>query len=121
MSPLDHALATASPRLTPRPTPLASFLIHGAVVVLWVVLFARAFYLHGLLAWSTGIVYVIYDTVLLLFVAWQTLPLLKTPPRSSGLSDTAAPGPSLGVIVAAYNEAAVLPATLTASSTVRLQ
>jgi cellulose synthase/poly-beta-1,6-N-acetylglucosamine synthase-like glycosyltransferase len=109
MSALEQALAAASPRLNPRTTPVASYLIHGTVLVLWFLLFARAFYLPGLRAWSTGIVYIAYDTLLLVFVGWQTLPLLRHAPRSA-----AGPRPSLGVIVAAYNEAAVLPATLAA-------
>lgn len=52
---LDRALALASPRITPVRTPLISMLIHGGVMALWLVLFARAFFLHGLAAWSTGI------------------------------------------------------------------
>jgi len=109
MSSLEQALVAASPRLTPRVTPLASYLIHGTALVLWLLLFARAFYLPGLRAWSTGLVYIAYDTVLLLFVAWQTLPLLRR--RTTRPLGTR---PSLGVIVAAYNEAAVLPTTLAA-------
>ena len=48
---LEEALAQASPRLAPRPVTLASVLIHGGVVLLWLVLFARAFFLHGVVAW----------------------------------------------------------------------
>jgi cellulose synthase/poly-beta-1,6-N-acetylglucosamine synthase-like glycosyltransferase len=106
----DQAFADASPRYTPPPTPLASLLIHGGVLVLWVLLFARALGGHGLAAWSTGIAYVAYDTALLAFVAWQTLPLL----RSTTLSGPAMDRPSLGVIVAAHNEAGILPKTLAA-------
>jgi len=78
-------------------------------MTLWVLLFARAFVVDNVFAWSAGIVYVTYDTVLLLFVFWQTLAMLKPVP---------APAPferrSLGVIVAAHNEARVLPLTLAA-------
>ena len=109
MNSLERALALASPRLSPRPTPLPSILIHGTVLVLWVVLFARAFFLHGLLAWSAGIAYVAYDTVLLFFVGWKTLVLLRPAPQAT-LRTT----PTLGVIIAAHNEAGVLPITLTA-------
>nr|WP_185733423.1 hypothetical protein [Burkholderia sp. Bp8998] len=49
-------------------TPCASRLIHGGVTVLWLLLFARAFFLHGVVAWSRGIIYVVYDTLLLFFV-----------------------------------------------------
>ncbi len=107
----ELALRAASPRLTPPPTPLTSILIHGAIALLWVLLFARAFVLNGLLAWSVGVVYVSYDTALLAFVFWQTFGLAKTTakPRSAGAAPV-----TLGVIVAAHNEAAVLPLTLAA-------
>ena len=110
MQTLDQALRAASPRLTPGPTPWPSLLIHGGVALLWLALFARAFVVDGVFAWSTGLVYIGYDTVLLLFVFVQTLALLRPP---------AAPPPdaarvTLGVIIAAHNEAAVLPTTLAA-------
>ncbi|HEV3105944.1 MAG TPA: glycosyltransferase family 2 protein, partial [Trinickia sp.] len=98
----------ASPRVSPRGTPVASALIHGSVLMLWVVLFARAFLFRGVLAWSVGIAYVLYDTMLLAFVAFKSLPLLK--PAAQGPRNVQLP--TLGVVVAAYNEAAVLPVTL---------
>jgi cellulose synthase/poly-beta-1,6-N-acetylglucosamine synthase-like glycosyltransferase/protein-S-isoprenylcysteine O-methyltransferase Ste14 len=107
----ELALRAASPRLTPPPTPLTSILIHGAIALLWVLLFARAFVLNGLLAWSVGVVYVSYDAALLAFVFWQTFGLAKTTAKAR--SAGAAPV-TLGVIVAAHNEAAVLPLTLAA-------
>jgi cellulose synthase/poly-beta-1,6-N-acetylglucosamine synthase-like glycosyltransferase len=104
---LTAARLVASPRYRPPPTPLASMLIHGGVIALWVLLFARAFQAGGVLAWSVGIVYILYDTVLLGFVFVQTLPLLRPPP-----APLAARRPTLGVIVAAHNEAAMLPVTI---------
>ncbi|MGN6232955.1 MAG: glycosyltransferase family 2 protein [Trinickia sp.] len=105
---LSDAFVRASPRLSPRGTSLFAVLIHGGVVLLWIGLFARAFALRGLVAWAVGIAYVLYDTLLLAFVTFKTLPLLKSrreaPPQGAA--------PTLGVIVAAYNEAAVLPLTL---------
>ena len=99
--------ATISPRYTPPPTPLRSRLIHGGALLLWVLLFARAFGGDGLFAWSAGLTYIGYDTVLLVFVFWQTLALLRRikPPASSTL-------PAASVIVAAHDEERVLPATL---------
>ena len=76
---LEAALAQASPRIAPRPVTLASVLIHGGVVVLWLALFARAFFLHGVVAWSTGIAYVVYDTLLLMFVAAKSWTLVRPP------------------------------------------
>ncbi len=105
---LDQAFATTSPREVRTPTPIASLLIHGGVLVLWLVLFARALGGHGLSAWSTGVAYVAYDTALLAFVGWQTLPLLRAP----DLVPPSLTPPSLAVIVAAHNEAGILPQTL---------
>ena len=106
---LAAALLANSPRRAPPPTPLASLLIHGGVVLLWLVLFAGAFAFTGVLAWSTGLVYVTYDTLLLVFTFVQTRGLRRTP-APSPVSGTA----SVGVIVAAHNEAAVLPVTIAA-------
>jgi cellulose synthase/poly-beta-1,6-N-acetylglucosamine synthase-like glycosyltransferase len=110
---LEQALALASPRILPRPTTLMSTLIHFSVVVLWLLLFARAFFLQGVVAWSTGIAYVVYDTLLLAFVTWKTLPLMRpTPPLEPDFDARSLP--SMGVIVASHNEATVLPVTLAA-------
>ena len=108
---LDTALAAHSPRLAPPPTPWRAAAIHGAVALLWVVLLARALFLTGVFAWSAGIAYVGYDTVLLVFVFALTLDLAR--PRARAHAPGGHAG-SIGVIIAAYNEAAVLPATLQA-------
>ncbi len=102
---------TESPRTSPGRVPLASRAIHGGVLLLWIALFAAAFVLNGLWAWTSGLVYIAYDTLLLAFTFWRTLPLLASQPPA-----TAAPGvrPTVGVIVAAKDEALVLPATLDA-------
>ncbi len=108
---LEAALALASPRIAPRPFRLPSALIHGGVLALWMVLFARAFFLHGVVAWSTGIAYVVYDTLLLAFVGVKSWTLVKArKPLDRDLPEDALP--ALGVIVASHNEAAVLPNTL---------
>ncbi|MGF6607704.1 cellulose synthase/poly-beta-1,6-N-acetylglucosamine synthase-like glycosyltransferase [Paraburkholderia sp. WSM4175] len=110
---LEQALAVASPRILPRRATLLSTLIHSSVVVLWALLFARAFFLRGALAWSTGIAYVVYDTLLLAFVTWKSLPLTRrAAPLEAEHERRELPG--MGVIVASRNEAAVLPVTLAA-------
>lgn len=119
---LSRAFAAASPRLSPPPTPLRSWLIHGGVLLLWIGLFAMAFRHGGRMdmsggnvwSWSVGVAYVLYDTVLLLFVGWQTLAILRPPTALAAAAADAAPRRTLGVIVASHNEAAVLPVTLTA-------
>jgi cellulose synthase/poly-beta-1,6-N-acetylglucosamine synthase-like glycosyltransferase len=97
-----------SPRWTPPPTPWRSVAIHGAVMLVWVVLFANAFFARGISGWSVGIVYIAYDTVLLAFTVWQTWPLRRAVAPGAAVGQR----PTLGVIVAAYNEAAVLEATV---------
>jgi cellulose synthase/poly-beta-1,6-N-acetylglucosamine synthase-like glycosyltransferase len=122
--PLQSAFLAASPRLSPPRTPLRSWLIHGGVLVLWALLFAMAFKVGNVRAWSVGVAYVLYDTVLLLFVGWMTLPILRLRPLASSSSSSSSSSASpmeaglrrntLGVIVASHNEAAVLPVTLAA-------
>ncbi|WP_174301630.1 glycosyltransferase family 2 protein [Caulobacter sp. S45] len=107
---LAARLTAQSPRRTPPPTPWASTAIHGAVLVLWIALLGAPFGLHGVWVWSAGLVYVAYDTLLLVFTFWQTLPLLKTTPPSAAVSRRV----SVAVIVAAKDEALVLPVTLKA-------
>jgi len=109
MDTLTHALIACSPRHTPPPTPLRAYLIHGSIFCLWLLLFAAAFMLGGVYAWSVGIVYILYDTFLQGFVAWNMRSLLRAVPSMATDRST-----TLGVIVAAYNEAAALPVTLAA-------
>lgn len=107
---LDLALAHSSSRIAPPRTPWTSIAIHGLVFAVWGLLFARAFYLEGMLAWSVGMAYVGYDTLLLAFVAWQAR-ALRWPARHEVEHSVLKPR-SLAVIVAAHNEAAALPITL---------
>jgi len=108
MPPLEDALVLNSPRFLPRVTPFASLLVHGAVGVVWLLLFASAFSLGGIYAWSTGVAYILYDTLLLAFVGWQTWSLLRPPVAVAG--NTRAE--TLAVVVAAHNEAKVLAQTI---------
>jgi cellulose synthase/poly-beta-1,6-N-acetylglucosamine synthase-like glycosyltransferase len=107
---LQAAFAAASPRLTHRAVPAVSVAIYIAVVALWIGLFARAFRAYDIFAWSSGVIYIVYDTVLLVIVACLTWPVLKAA-RAKG-EHPAAERPTLGVLIAAYNEATVLPETL---------
>ena len=109
MSALDQARRRASPRLTPPPTPWRSVLIHGAVFALWLGLFANAFIATGLTGWAVGLVYIAYDTFLLAFTFWQTLPLRHPAPPPLA---AAGARQSVTIIIAAYNEAPALAATI---------
>ncbi len=106
---LRERLLQVSPRFNPPRTPARALLIHGAVMALWVALFARAFTVNNVYAWSAGLVYVLYDSALLAFVFWQTLALRH--PAALAVSSTPC---TLSVIVAAHNEADVLAATIDA-------
>ena len=124
MPTLDSAFKLASPRCAPVETPLASWLIHTGVLLLWIILFAMAFRIAGVWAWATGIAYIAYDTALLVFVFCKTLRLARADAAGDAVStglplqDAAGAGTStrvqLGVIVAAHNEAKVLAATVAA-------
>ena len=105
---LAAARSRFSPRFAPPPTPAISVLIHAGVLMVWVALFLLACGQGGLFAWSVGLAYLAYDTVLLLFTAWQIR-------RFTTAGDRPADAPvrlSVAVLVAAHNEAAVLPATI---------
>ncbi len=108
---LAEVLTAQSPRRSPPPTPFASRAIHAGVLVLWALLLAAPFGLHGVFVWSAGLLYVAYDTLLLVFTFCLTLPLLASRRPKAG---TTTGKVSLAVIVAAKNEALVLPATLAA-------
>jgi cellulose synthase/poly-beta-1,6-N-acetylglucosamine synthase-like glycosyltransferase len=106
---LDAALHANSPRYKRFRTPVASYAIHGGVLALWVLLFFNAFVGVGFSGWACGVVYIAYDTFLLGFTFWQTLPLRHfTPPAATEAR------PSLGVVIAAYNEESVLAETISA-------
>jgi cellulose synthase/poly-beta-1,6-N-acetylglucosamine synthase-like glycosyltransferase len=108
MQSLTRIFAAQSPRLTPRPIPLASRLIGIAAPLVFAVLITQAFVRQGLAVWSVGIAYILYDTMLLVFTAWQ----IRDLGRPTALATSAQPAPSLGVIVAARNEAGVIRLTI---------
>ncbi len=91
-----------------------SVAIYGAIAALFVLLVLRAFTVNGPTGWAVGAVYLGYDTLLLAFTFWQTLPLRHGPPRAVAGVPAKSDLPSLGVIVAAYNEGMVLEATVRA-------
>jgi cellulose synthase/poly-beta-1,6-N-acetylglucosamine synthase-like glycosyltransferase len=111
MNMLQHSFDLHSPRLSPRPVPLASRLIGAASPLLFVALVAQAFFRSGIAAWGVGIAYILYDTGLLAFTAWSIRSLGK-PDRLPAAACPAAERPTLAVVVAAHNEAAVLGVTI---------
>jgi cellulose synthase/poly-beta-1,6-N-acetylglucosamine synthase-like glycosyltransferase len=108
---LDQTLRAISPRFTPPPRYFAGPLIWLFAVALFIALFAQGFIRMGVAAWAVGLVYVLYDTALLLFVFGKTR-ALRSPQVNRGSPSEAAL--TTTVIIAAYNEAPVLEATVEA-------
>lgn len=105
---LEERLAAESPRLSPRPVPIASTMLSTAAVVLFFLLLLPAFFRQNLAAWSIGIAYILYDTALLTFTAVQIAKLKRATTESAAHLSR----PTLGVIIAAHNEAGVLGVTI---------
>jgi cellulose synthase/poly-beta-1,6-N-acetylglucosamine synthase-like glycosyltransferase len=109
MNALSQRLNAQSPRFSPRPIPAASRVIGSVAPILYAALLVPAFvHRQDLAVWAVGIAYILYDTALLGFTAWRIAPL-----RHRRAAPTGGGGrPTLGVIVAAHNEAAVLATTI---------
>ncbi len=107
---LQRCLHAISPRWTRPATPLPSVLIHGFVFIAWIILLGNAFLGRGIFTWSVGIVYILYDTSLLLFTFVQTWPLRHANARPPATGRR----PAVTAIITAYNEASVLAATIDA-------
>ncbi len=108
-----HAFEVQSPRLSPRPVPLASRLIGLIAPLLFVALTAQAFYRTGVAGWAVGIIYIAYDTALLGFTAWAIWPLRHPGgSRQPALAVESGSVPTLAVIIAAHDEAPVLGITI---------
>ena len=112
MNMMKHAFAQQSPRISPRRVPLAGRVISAVPLFVFAALIAQAWLRNGVLAWSVGIAYIAYDTALLLFTAWAILPLRHGPPAITTVAEPRRP--TLGVIIAAHNEARVLGMTIEA-------
>src|SRR5262245_37220229 len=107
---LEKRFNSFSPRLNRPPVTIAALLLHGGALAALVLLIVQAWEQAGLFAWSVGLAYIAYDTLLLGFVGAQTLALrrMAAPGRPAGHR------PTLAVLIAAHNEAAVLRATVEA-------
>jgi cellulose synthase/poly-beta-1,6-N-acetylglucosamine synthase-like glycosyltransferase len=110
MGDLHANFIASSPRHARVRTPAISLAIHAGILALWLGLLIRAWF-PGVLGWSAGVVYIAYDTVLLGFTAWQTWVLRR---EARAEPPVEASRVTLGVILAAHDEAAVLPVTLAA-------
>ncbi len=128
--PLHAAFQANAPRASWRTTPWQSVAVHGGVLLTWALAVLAAFGLGGVWAWSSGLAYVVYDTVLLTFTAIATWQLVRGAhasidagrPLASSVNLTGTTSTEsgtstqqtlrVGVIIAARNEATVLAATI---------
>ncbi|WP_294090761.1 glycosyltransferase [Sphingomonas sp.] len=106
---MHRSLIAESPRFTPRPVPLRAYAIAGAGVLLFALTLVQLALRSDLWGWSVGLAYILYDTVLLAFTAWHIRGLGNAPAPAA---DATVARPTLGVIIAAHNEAGVLETTI---------
>lgn len=108
MTTLDSTFDRLSPRVRPRRTPLISLAVNIGAMSIFILLLIQSLSRSDIGGWSVGIGYILYDTGLLLFTAWHIRGLgREVPPPAPD-----AHRPTLGIIVAAYNEAGVLGMTI---------
>ena len=111
---LIDAFNATSPRVAPRPVPALSIILYFGVIALWIAVFLGGWVFSGIFAWSTGLLYITYDTALLANVTRRTWFVHEEPMRAATVPPVTGPRPSLGVIVAARNEQNVLAGTIRA-------
>jgi cellulose synthase/poly-beta-1,6-N-acetylglucosamine synthase-like glycosyltransferase len=117
---ISAALRRVSPRFTHPRIAVRSVVIYAAVLGVWIAVTTAAWFARGLAAWSVGLLYVLYDTWLLIYVARKTYYILRAAPlRESPVPAAGPPGapagtPSVGILIAAFNESPALPTTLEA-------
>src|ERR1700739_2882260 len=104
-SSLEERFFRESPRRNPRRVPIISWLIVLTVVTVYFLLLWPTFFRQNIAAWSVGIAYILYDTALLAFTASRIADLKRSKEAKEMF-----PGKkcSLGVLIAAHNEANVL-------------
>jgi cellulose synthase/poly-beta-1,6-N-acetylglucosamine synthase-like glycosyltransferase len=83
------------------------------VLLIWLSSFCLPWAVTGIARWTAGILYVAYDTWLIVYVA-LALYDWRIDGATESATDRDSPGPSIAVVISARNEAAVLPATLEA-------
>jgi cellulose synthase/poly-beta-1,6-N-acetylglucosamine synthase-like glycosyltransferase/cytochrome b561 len=94
------------PRQSLRPP-----LIFGGIAALWVASLSGLFAFTGLARWSVGLLYVAYDTWLILYVARE---LSRRSARARQAAQDPSALKSVAVLISARNEAAALTSTLDA-------
>jgi cellulose synthase/poly-beta-1,6-N-acetylglucosamine synthase-like glycosyltransferase len=120
-SDLSASLRRVSPRFQRPRVAARSIVIYGLVLALWFAVLAGAWFAQGVFAWTAGLLYVIYDTFLLVHVARKTAFILDLPGVPLQAAEPVRPAakapeppPTLGILIAAFNEAPALPTTIAA-------
>ena len=118
---LSGALRQVSPRFQRPEVTLRAMVIYGVVLAIWITVTGAAWFGHGIFAWTTGLLYVTYDTWLLVYVGFKTAFILRASPLAAAVPVAAATAPavsgarpSIGILIAAYNEEPALPSTVAA-------
>jgi len=104
---------------SPKHYAYRAWLLFSLVSFLLLFALTGAIEFDNIFAWSVGLLYVVYDTWLLSYVAWKTRVLGKTTTKndtqlitSNQDSKKRKPSLSLGVLVAVYNESNEIIPTL---------
>ena len=94
---------------------LRGSLLFGAVLLLLILTLYGSFAFQGAAAWSIGLVYISYDSLLLGFMIVSSTRAVRRERQAATRADSflLAPKPSLTVLICARNEHAVLPDCLT--------
>jgi cellulose synthase/poly-beta-1,6-N-acetylglucosamine synthase-like glycosyltransferase len=99
--------STAKPPLS-KPSLLKPKMFYGVLILFFLMVLFGSFLGQDLWAWSLGLLYVGYDTALLLFIFYKTFRLKRQQ------STTTVDLPSIAIIIPARNEASVIAACLNA-------
>lgn len=96
-----------------KPLALKGWVLFSALLALLIFSIIGAFFYDNILAWMAGLAYIIYDTGLLLYIAWKTRHIDRKPTEKLH-SNSATDNNSVGVLVPIHNEESGVIATLEA-------
>ena len=96
------------------PILIREHVLFAAIVLLWFVALAGIWLFSGVFVWTAGLLYVLYDTWLIAYVALRVRSLVAAKRVLQQGADEAAARPVLAVVIAARNELEALPHTLDA-------
>lgn len=98
-----------------KPSSFKAGLLFSVISALLILTIIGAFFYENIFAWMTGVLYITYDTWLILYVAWKTRKLgtiTDISEQSRGSENHRVEDNSIGVIVPIYNETEVILETI---------